>query len=283
MVFTRKTYRPVRKTFKKTTYRKKVSPNRFKTNYRTYKKTYRLSKKMTNYGETIYTAITNQNEISPTNQVGTTKCFTLAYTLGATVPTGWTNYLALGGMSVPNGSDTNERHGQFTYLKKTHLNCSIDMKPNTSSGNGEPIEFRVICFKAKVGARNFGSSYSPNSTLFYNTAGQEIGEDSTGIVGADLQLQPLNRKRWSIYCDKKFILSPMGESTSGSSNYKYPSRKTMSLSLPFYKKVRYNTSNEPQDIDIHYGLLIIANGIAKFQDADRWEFNCRGTTTCSDS
>ena len=165
---------------------------------------------MTNYGETIYTALLQQNEVTPTTQVGSTKTYSLQYTLGENPPTGWTDYTALGGMAIPQGTGTNERVGQWAYLKKGHATISIDMKPNTSSSlpDTQPCEFRVICFKAKPGMRNFGSSYSPDTSLFYNTAGQEIGPTSSGINGSDMQLQPLNRRRWSIYCDKKFILSP---------------------------------------------------------------------------
>ena len=75
-------------------------PGRFGTNYATYRKTKRMSKSMTNFAETIYNPLTAVDEQTPTASVGTTKTYYLGYTLGNTVPTGWTNYNALGSMTV---------------------------------------------------------------------------------------------------------------------------------------------------------------------------------------
>lgn len=282
---TRKIYRPFKKpstTRRRPSYRSRFKkPGRFATNYRTYRKTKRISKSMTNFAETIYNPLTAVNEQAPIDQVGTTKTYYQGFTLGNSVPTGWTNYYALGSMSVAQGTGNNERTGQWAYIKKTTMHMSIDMKPNTSSANSQPTVFRVIVFKAKPGARQFGQTYTPDSTLMMNTSGQEIGVTSAGVTGADMMLQPLNRRRWTIYKDYKCTLSPPNE-LNGASNAFYPSRKEFMLNLPFWKKVRFNTSSEPQDIDFHYGVLILATNIGKFTDANRWETNIRGTTTFND-
>lgn len=262
--------------------RRKPLPSRFRGGRKTtYRRTRAIAQSFRSFGETIYSALTAQDEVSPTSQIGTTKSYYLGYTLGAIVPTGWTNFLALGGMSVTQGVGTNERTGQWAYLKKAVATLTLDMKPNTSSTSSDPIQFRVIVFKARPGSRNFGSSYSPDSTLMIDTSGQEFGPESSGVVGADVQLQPLNTNRWSIYKQSKFILAPPATS-SGTVNSKYASRKVLSLSMPFFKKVRFSSSGEPQDIDTHYSIIILATSVAKFTDANRWEANLRGTVLFND-
>ena len=119
-----RTRTPVKKKTTRKIYRPAL-PSRFNSSYKTYKKTKALSKSMTNYGETIYTALLQQNEVTPTTQVGSTKTFSLQYTLGANPPTGWTGYTALGGMAIPQGTGTNERIGQWAYLKKGHATISL--------------------------------------------------------------------------------------------------------------------------------------------------------------
>jgi hypothetical protein len=244
-----------------------------------YAKTKKMSKSYTNFGETIYKPLNAQNEVTPSiNPTG--KTFTLAYCLGATVPSGWTGYNALGSMVVSQGAAAGERVGAYAYLKKTHMTISIDMKPNTSSASSEPCTFRVIKFIARPSMREFGTSYTPSTSLMYDTSGNEIGPDSSGITGADLMLQPLNRKRW--ICEQRtFTLSPPS-GTSGSINSKYPSRKVLTFNCPFWKKCKFNAASEPQDVNTKYGLIVIATSHAKFQDADRWELNLRGTTTFND-
>ena len=117
-------------------------PGRFANNYATYRKTKRMSKSMTNFAETIYNPITAVDEQSPANAVGTTKTYYLGYTLGNLAPTGWTNYNALGSMTVAQGTGNNERTGQWGYIKKTTMHMSIDMKPNTDTANSQPTIFQ---------------------------------------------------------------------------------------------------------------------------------------------
>lgn len=280
---TTRTYRP-RKTIKKTrgTYTRKKLPSRFMGGAKkTYKSTKNFVKKINPIAESIYVPITQVNEATPTFEIGTTKTYYQGWTLGSTVPN-WNNFEALGGMTVAQGSGTNERSGQWGYLKKTHLKMSIDMKPNTATGSSEPIVFRLVIFKARPSMRQFGNSYSPGASLFYDEAGQEFGYDTAGINAGDINLQPLNVRRWCIYKSQKFTLTPPGEGVSGSANSYYKSRKEISIDLPFYRKVRFNASNEPQDIDTHYGIMVFATSIAKFNDANRYEVNIRGTTTLCD-
>lgn len=269
---------------RKKIFKRKPMPGRYRpSSYKKYIKSKRVSRMMNSYGETIYTALTPQNEVVPTTQVGTTNTFTKNYVLGLAAPQGWDTYSALGGMSIPIGTAYNERSGAFTYLKKCHMTVSIAMKPNTDAGGSEPVSFRLIMFKPKVGTRNFGTSFTPDTSLFYNNTGTEFGQSSAGVTMDDLALQPLNTKRYSIYAQKKFTLTPPSEN-EGTVNSYYKSKKVMTFNMPFWKKCRYSpTTGQPIDIDFSYGLAIIASTIGNFTQANRWEVSVRGTVTAADA
>lgn len=269
---------------RKNVFKKKSLPGRFRAgSYKKYSKTRAVSRMLKNYGESIYSAMTPVDEIAPTNQIGTTTAFYQGWVLGSSIPTGWTGFSALGGMAVAQGTSTNQRVGQWAYLTKATATLSLDVKPNTLTNDTEPIEFRVILFKAKAGSRQFGTTYTPDATLMYNTSGQEFGPQSTGITATDVMLQPLNTRRWSIYKHHKFILSPPGEAGAANTSYYYPSRKILKLTMPFYKKIRFNVANEPQDVDTHYAIMIFSTPIAKFSAGNRYEANIRGTVIYRDS
>jgi len=238
---------------------------------------------MKQIAETIYNPMNEYDELTPVHQMGTTTTYYQGFTLGDTTPTGWTGFNALGGCALAQGTGAQQRVGSYAYLKKGTLTMSIDMKPNTTSNSGEPCEFRVIMFKARPSARQFGQTYTPDNTLFLNTSGNEIGTATSGVKGADMMLQPLNARRWNILRQQKFILSNANAtSVLGPSQSYYPSRKILRFNMPFWKKVKFNSSNEPQDVDIHYAVLVICTPIAKFSPGNRWEMNTRGTCTFND-
>ena len=226
---------------------------------RTYNKTKALGNQMRNFAETSYIALTNKDSATP-HQVQSTNAYFKGFTLGPTVPTGWTSYESLDGMTVAQGTGQNQRIGASMYIKNTHLNMEIDMVLPDSGVDAHATEFRVIVFKVKPAARNLGVSLTPNTSLFLDTSGNQIGHESTGVTGTDLMLQPLDRRRWVIYRDQKFTLSPQLKPTTsgGWTSTKYPVMKRFSINMPFYQKTKFDASGVPFELDMHYGVVIYA-------------------------
>ena len=206
---------------------------------RTYNKTKALGNQMRNFAETSYIALTNKDSATP-HQVQSTNAYFKGFTLGPTVPTGWTSYESLDGMTVAQGTGQNQRIGASMYIKNTHLNMEIDMVLPDSGVDAHATEFRVIVFKVKPAARNLGVSLTPNTSLFLDTSGNQIGHESTGVTGTDLMLQSLDRRRWVIYRDQKFTLSPQLKPTTsgGWTSTKYQYEKARKKSAEWDAKVR---------------------------------------------
>jgi len=247
-----------------------------------------MARMMTGFVENKLMPVNNVNESSGIPiQLGA-----LAYYKGFVVggvPSGWDSSLVnLAGTTIPNGTGDGERVGDYVYLQKTHL--SIEIEAQTAYQSTVPKEYRVIVVKSRQSVMPAGQTMHPQTSLFLNTAGETFGYSTGGINGTDLMLQPINKRNWSVYCDKSFHLSnPVANQVGNPTDTpfinwtgQYPSAKRMVFDLPYYAKTHYSSANVPGDLDTHYLVYVFARSIGKDYTADDWEVNVRGTTTYKD-
>lgn len=266
-------------------------PARLRFNRAKYNKSKTVSKVLNAITENKIVAVNNVNEGAPgAIQLGA-KAFEKTFVLN-TVPTGWSgSTTALGGIQILQGTTSNQRVGNYVYLKKTHITMEIEAQPVASDAQPVPKQFRVIVFKQRRSVMPTGRTVYPQNTLFLDTAGDHFGHATAGKNGSDLMLQPLNKRDWVIYKDAKFTLTnPQLYNEAGTAaswnwtNQKYGSYKKMTFNLPHFKKTHYNSdTNVPDDLDTHYGIIIYAKALGKDYNADDWEVNLRGSTTYSDN
>jgi len=202
------------------------------------------------------------------------------------IPTGWdSNLLTLSGIDVAQGVTGSTRIGNYVFYKRTHLSLQVDM--NSLVYQAPPIEFRFVVAKSRQAVMPAGSTDQPQYTLFLDPVGSQIGYQTTGFNGADMMLQPLNKRDWVIFRDQKFTLSSpmMTDSDGGGVGYsgKYACRKNLRVNLNHFRKTRLSSSNLPQDYDAHYLVYIFASCIGKDHVASNWEVSTRGTTSFMDT
>lgn len=277
---------------RKTYYRSKYArPARLRGSRVQYQINKAVSRAVNGLAENKIIALDNVNEVSPSRiqplALATTKSFTLG-----NIPTVWsgiTGLQTLSGMSFPLGVGHAQRDGKYIYLQKTRVTMEIDM--NTIPDFSIPVEFRVICCKARRANNPSGITNNFSQTLFLGTDGNEFGHATTGINGTDLMVQPINKKDWSVFADKKFMLTNplLQQDLSGSgvtTTYagKYPVFKRMVFNLPFNTKTEIDTTmaDRPADIDYNYVMVVYAKGLGKDYVADKYEINVRGSTTFKD-
>jgi len=93
--------------------------------------------------------------------------------------------------------------------------------------------------------------------------------------------------------DTKFTLSAPPTITPGGApqpqaySQKYPSQKSVSVNLPFYKKTRYeyeesNISTEPVDLNFQWAVFVFAKPVGNDTQAINWETNLRAVTSFQD-
>jgi len=250
-----------------------------------------VSRALDKVSENKIVALTNVNEFTPSPiqslAIATTKSFTLG-----NIPTPWTGSTGLssvGGMSFPQGDTHSDRNGKYIYLQKTRATLEIDM--STIPNFAPPTEFRVLCIKARRANNPSGITNRFDQTLFLDTAGNVQGHSSTGVNGTDLMCQPVNKKDWVVFHDKKFMLTnPQNiQDVSGTGIHnvyagKYPVFKRLIFNMPFNSKTEVNpVSNRPADIDYNYVIVVYAKGLGKDYLADKYECNLRGSTTFKDN
>lgn len=279
-----------RKTFYRSRYSKKPLPARLRGSRINYQINKAVSRAVNGLAENKIVALTNVNESPPSPIQLLALATTRSFTLGS-IPTAWSSIAgltSLSGMTFIQGAANNQRVGKYIYLQKTRVSVEIDMFTNAS--DSVPIEFRVICCKARRGNNPSGITNDFSTSLFLATNGNDFGHATSGINGTDLMVQPINKKDWAVFGDRKFMLSnpavAQDNAATGSTTYysgKYPVMKRMVFSLPFNTKTEIATNPaEPADLDYNYVLVIYARSLSKDLVADKFEINVRGSTTFKD-
>lgn len=251
-----------------------------------YKKGRKFSKAAASVAETKLLSVNPYNEQGASAiQVGALAYY-VGFYVGGTLPTGWDASLKpLGGILTAQGTSGANRIGNYIYLKQTHINLNIDM--NFTSSQRPPSEFRMIVCKQNRATMPAGVAPVPQTSLFLNTTGGDMGYQTVGVRGFDMMRQPLNKRDWYIKTDRHFTLTnPMKTGSDGSQvgySGAYKSRKSLTINLPYFKKTHINlVSNVPDDLDYRWVIYFFANNIGSDQTSAGWEVNLRGTTAFTD-
>jgi len=190
-----------------------------------------------------------------------------------------------------------ERVGRYLYLKHATLKFNVQMIPQVSeelSILNSPTLFRFICIKARSNNTRYGTEAPTTQTIFLQPNNQSFGLDDTTRFEQEYNQQPINKRHWMTYCDKKFILSPPADvytnDTDDITNVaysKYPTQKTISLKLPCEKKVLYGANTHPVNFDSQWLIFVQACPLsycnAKAVAPKNWVMNYVGTTSANDS
>lgn len=198
------------------------------------------------------------------------------------------------------GDNNDQRTGNYMYIKKSHMKFEVQMLPGLditpNPGLTATTDFRLLVIKANRKYNELGNSPDAGASLFLNTQNDEFGYDSATATTFLSMSQPVNKRKWLVYRDQKFTLSPPAtESSSGvpgevtnSAFSKYPVKKMVSFNLPVFKKTHFNnTSNVPDNLDTQWLIILQAcptsycnNGVLAPRN---YRVNILGTTSCADN
>ncbi|WP_445779046.1 hypothetical protein [Shewanella sp.] len=197
------------------------------------------------------------------------------------------------------GDNNDQRTGNYMYVKKTHMKLEVQMLSQvglTPAQLNSTVDFRLMIIKANRKYNELGNSPDAGASIFLSTQNDEFGYDSI-VAGTFLQMaQPINKRKWLVYRDQKFTLSP--PATEGSSGVpgevvnaafsKYPVKKVVSFNLPVWKKTHFNnSSNTPDNLDTQWLIVLQAcptsycnQGVTR---PENYRVNLLGTTSCADN
>ncbi len=203
--------------------------------------------------------------------------------------------------SFPGGDGPTERNGNYLYIKKTHLKMEVQMLPTTVAAPLQTLnsvtEFRLMIVKANRKYNKLGNSPLPDNSLFLNTQNDQFGINDTGSTTFINMQQPINKRKWLVYKDMRFTLSPPSKEAIDSApeqwafnaaNPKYPVKKFISLDLPIYKKCHFESDQDvPDNVDTQWLMILqgvrsnyCTTSVAAPRD---YRLNILGTTSASDN
>lgn len=280
-------------TRKQTTYRSKP-PGRLRGGKSSYKKSKKQSSKMNAFGEVKIQPLRNINFDEPVQMNPTVAniapVYGLRYVLGQGL-TQYPDYTGLGGFNWVQGTQQDQRVGNYIYFKKVHMTLQINMN-QVGQTNVAPRKFRLIIFKSRRSVSPTGTTFNPNNSLMLNSSGTAFGVDtaSPAVVpnGLDFSSQITNKRNYQIFKDTTFILqNPLGDPAAGvdpkiPSSGTYKSQKTMKCSLPLWRKTRLD-GNVPSDLNYQYGIYLQAVNVgSNVAIPDDWTLSMRGTVSAND-
>lgn len=198
------------------------------------------------------------------------------------------------------GDANDQRTGNYMYIKKAHMKFEVQMLPSVditpNPGLTSTVDFRLLVVKANRKYNELGNSPDAGSSLYLNTQNDDFGYDGTTATTFLNMSQPVNKRKWLVYRDQKFTLSPPAtESSSGISGEvvnasfsKYPVKKMVSFNLPVYKKTHFNnTTFVPDNLDTQWLIILQACPTSYCNEGvlapRNYRVNILGTTSCADN
>lgn len=286
------------------TYRKygRAAPSRVRVSKTRYTLNRAIAKQINNMTENKFQGYTGDCLVPVAKPGGSQPLSYHLFNTGAAIAS-IPNFVPMNLYSFPVGDGSTERNGNYLYIKKTHLKMEVQMLP-TSVAAATPqealnstTEFRLMIVKANRKYNKLGSSPTPANALFLNTQNDQFGINDTGSTTFINMQQPINKRKWLVYKDMKFTLSPPSREAVdtapeqwafNSANNKYPVKKFISCDLPIYKKCHFESDQDvPDNVDTQWMIILqstrtnyCSDGIGAPRD---YRLNMCATTSASDN
>ena len=196
----------------------------------------------------------------------------------------WTD---LAGMPINQGTGSQQHVGEYVYLKKSTLNCIVDMNTDTSSGPSPPWEVRCIMFKANRKYNPDGTARDPSRSLFLAPNGEEVGHGSSGQSGLSLFMSPTNKRDWTIYRDFKFKLQAPLQGSGSAAVFSQPAgiyenSRQFRFTMPHSKKVKIE-NNQVENYNARFGIVFYFRPVGHDGSTSRPEISFQGSTAYVDN
>jgi len=171
--------------------------------------------------------------------------------------------------TFPKGFSGDNRVGEYMYIKHSFLKIEVQCTPKLADPDeasewlNYPIRCRLMVVKANRKNNKFNTSPVPESSLFIDTQNGGFGYgETTGSINL-LMKQPINRRKWLVYKDTSFTLTPPAllDQVQGENMTYAPGRGKSAyrcnVKLPVYKKTHFSdTNNTPDDIDSQWFIIL---------------------------
>lgn len=268
-------------------------PGRLRGGKSSYKKSKAASKALASFGEVKIQPLRDINNLAPVQMnlaaAGVAPVYGTRFLVGNPL-TQYVDYQSLGGMTWFQGTDADQRIGNYMYFKKIHMTLQVNMNQVGQTNSG-PRKFRLIIFKARRTADPTGITFDPNRQLMLTSGGNAFGVSTATLPvpnGIDFTTQITNKRNFQIYKDSTFILqNPVGDPSASVDPFigtsgQYKAQRTIKCSLPLWRKTRME-QNIPTELNYNYGVYLQAVNVgSNTAIPDDWTVSLRGTVSAND-
>ena len=166
------------------------------------------------------------------------------------------------------GNDGDERIGEYMYIRQSFLKIevtaipSVQLESNLDSYLNTPVRCRLMIVKANRKNNKYGLTPSPSASLFLDTQNNQFGYGETGGSINLLMKQPINRRKWLVYKDSTFTLTPFVTEGTEEGETVIPAGRGYSsyrcnVKLPIWKKTHFDaTTNVPDSVDSQWLIIL---------------------------
>jgi len=249
----------------------RAQPSRLRVSTRRFAQTSRVTKAIRNVSGSKYQGYTGDCINNVAKPAGTQPISYIFMNTGQSLtPMGGSLalYTPMDLFQYPQGTDNDERVGDYMYLRNTRVKLEIQALPKTDSSQQPVIQFRLLCIKANEKYQRYTTYSDPGDNLFLNTQNSVFGygvpSGTPPTAPTFLNMDALvNKRNWIVYADKRFNLSaPVINDPSfdvNNANSQFKTKKYITLNLPSSKKVHFdNATNTPDDFDSQFLFILQA-------------------------
>lgn len=279
-------------------------PSRLVVSRKRYSKNRAVSRQQATYGENKFKG-SNNSCLTPVPKPAGSQPLTYVFqnasnSIAGVLPE-FTNARAMGLYSFPKGDDNNERNGDYMYIRQSYLKLEVQMLPvdtdQLPATLNATTDFRLMIVKANRKYNPLTKFPDPGQKLFLDTENNGFGYDDTTASSFEYMNQPINKRDFIVYADKRFTLSPpsvvLDDSTTNElvslQNPRFSTKKQFNIKLPVWKKCHFdNDLSVPDNMDGQW-LLICQAIPSAYCDATatapprNWVLSSYGTTSARDS
>lgn len=281
-------------------------PSRFTVSKSRGKQTRRVENTLRNFSGRKYQGYTGDCLVPQSKPAGTQPISYLWLNAGRDITAlggSYVNYTPMNLFSFPQGDTNDERIGDYMFLSKSKIKFEIQTLPLSTIGSAEGlqpvIQFRFMVIKANRKYDSLGTYNDPGDSLFLDTQNNNYGYGLPGGASTSTTFlnfsQPINKRDWIVYCDKRFKLSaptlinqPFSGDQTNNAFPKYNTKKYVEVNLPVHKKVHFDNDTDcPDNLDTQWLVVVQAvhgsyctsNTIAP----NNWRMNVVGSTSAFDN
>lgn len=279
-------------------------PERLRVSKSRSRQTYNVERTLRNFSGCKYQGV-NKDCLAPVPKPGGSQPISYLFlNAGREIPS-QSEFSPLNLFQFPLGDDATSRVGSYMYIRKSHIKMEIQALPLIQIAGGinalqSTLQFRLIVVKQNSKYNSLGQEQICGDTLFLNTQNEEFGYNGTTATTFLNMSQPINKRKWLVYRDQRFILSPPSQESRelgteiaiNTATPKYNTKKYISFDLPVHKKCHFidsdtSVDNVPDNLDTQWLMILqCVNGsyCQTGSDAPRnFAVNLLGTTSAYDN